>query len=111
VGSVTEERGQVVPLVAIVVVLVGVLCLGLARLGGSAGEAARARTAADAAALAGAADGEASARELARANGGRVVRYEVDGDEVEVLVEVGDHRAVARAVATAGQPTRGRPLR
>jgi hypothetical protein len=108
---VTEERGQVVPLVAIVVVLVGLLCLGLVRLGGSAGEASRARTAADAAALAGAAGGEAAARELARVNGGRVVRYELDGSEVEVVVEVGDHQAVARAAATGGQPTRGRPLR
>jgi hypothetical protein len=103
-GRFRDERGQVVPLVAVVVVLVGVLCLALGRLGGSAATVTRAHTAADAAALAGAAGGEGAARSLAVANGGRVVTYrEVDG-EVEVVVAVADARR------DGGAPP-GRPLR
>ena len=62
------------------------------------GQRARARTAADAAALAGAAEGEDAARRLAAANGGEVVlRSPVRGDEVVVRVRVGDVEAEARA--------------
>jgi hypothetical protein len=98
------EGGQVVPLVALVVVLVGLLCLGLGRLGGSAAASARAQTAADAAALAGAGGGERAARELARANGATVVGYRAEGAEVEVTVAVGDRHATARAAVTRGPP-------
>ena len=89
------------PLVALLVVAVGGLCLALGRLGGEANAAARAQTAADAAALAAAADGEPAARELAAANGANVLRFTVQGDEVEVVVRVGDVEAVARAVGEA----------
>jgi hypothetical protein len=94
-----DERGQATPLLAIVVVLVGLMAMALGRLGHSATDAARARTAADAAALAGAADGERAARDLAEANGARMVRFVKAGDEVEVTVRYDDAEAVARAVA------------
>ena len=94
-----NERGSMAPLLAVLVLAVGVLCLGLGRLGADAVRSAQARTAADAAALAGAADDEAAARALARANRARLGEFEVDGDATEVAVELAGHRSVARAVA------------
>ncbi|MGH9154319.1 MAG: hypothetical protein ACRD1K_00335, partial [Acidimicrobiales bacterium] len=64
-------------------------------------------TAADAAALAGAAAGPAAARELAASNGGRVVDYERDGADTTVEVELGP--AVARARARRSGPGDGGP--
>jgi hypothetical protein len=95
-----HERGSTTPLLALLVVAVGGLCLGLGRLGASANAAARAQTAADAAALAGAADGLDAARRLAEANGAEVVelRSEDDGAAVQVVVRVHGVEAVARAV-------------
>src|SRR5688500_743307 len=87
------------PLLAVLVVAVGGLCLGLGRLGADAVRSAQARTAADAAALAGAAEDETAARMLAMANGGRLGGVEVDGEATQVWVELAGHRAVARAVA------------
>jgi hypothetical protein len=104
VGS---ERGSVTPLVAVVMVLVGVLCLGLGRLGGDANGRASAQTAADAAALAGAADGEDEARALARANGAEVLEIDTDGTEVQVKVRVGDVEAWARATGRTFGSRRG----
>jgi hypothetical protein len=92
-----RERGSVLPLVAVVMVAAGGLCLGMGRLGGQVTQAGQARTAADAAALAGAADGRTAADALARANGGRVVAYDEDGAEVQVRVRVGRAEATARA--------------
>lgn len=91
------ERGSATPLLALLVLAAGGLVLGLGRMGGTAVEAAAARTAADAAALAGAAGGRLAAEDLAAANGGRLVELREEGDEVEVVVEVGDARARARA--------------
>jgi hypothetical protein len=104
VGS---ERGSVTPLVAVVMVLVGALCLGLGGLGGDANGRARAQTAADAAALAGAADGEDEARALAQANGAEVLDVDTDGTEVQVKVRVGDIEAWARATGRAIGGRRG----
>jgi len=81
----------------VVVVLAGVILLALAREGGIAVEAARARTAADAAALAGAAEGRAAAVRLADANDGRLLRYRPEGRDVVVTVRVGRADATARA--------------
>jgi hypothetical protein len=94
------ERGSTTPLLAIVVVAVGGLCVGLGHLGADADAAARAQTAADAAALAGAADGLEAARRLAVANGAEVVEMttSADGDEVHVIVRVRGVQAQARAV-------------
>lgn len=93
------ERGSVTPLVAVVVLAVGGLVVGLGRLGGLTAEAARARSAADAAALAGAAEGEAAARQLAADNGATLESFTVDGAEVQVSVRLGRATARARAVA------------
>ncbi len=96
------QRGSVLPLVALLVVAVGGLCVGLGRLGGDAVQAAQARTAADAAALAGAAEGEDVARDVADDNGAKMVGFIQDGLDVEVRVRVGDAEVVARATRTAG---------
>jgi len=99
------QRGQVLPLVAVMVVLGGLVSLGLGHLGGAALARARAATAADAAALAGAAAGQGAARELARYNDGTLVDYEQDGADTEVVVEVGDATARARARRSGEGPS------
>ena len=106
-----EERGSTTPLLALLVVAVGGLCLGLGHLGAAANAAARAQTAADAAALAGAADGLDAARRLAKANGAEVVELhsEDEGSAVEVIVRVHGVEAVARAVREPDLP--GKSLR
>ena len=93
----SDDGGQAVPLFLVFILLMGVGLLGLARLGAAVDDAARARTAADAAALAGAADGFDAAVELAVANGGLLHTYERHGGAVEVAVRVGDTVATARA--------------
>lgn len=98
------ERGQVAPLVAVFMVGVGVACLGLGRLGGAAADAARARTAADAAALAGAAAGEPAARQLAEANGATLSRFEAAGTDVRAQATTASG-ATARARARRGPAT------
>jgi hypothetical protein len=89
----------VVPLLALLVVLAGALTVILGRLGVHAVEAGRARTAADAAALAGAAAGPDAARAMSRANGGALMRFETDRAAFRAWVRVGDAEASARAVA------------
>jgi hypothetical protein len=96
-ARVVREHGQVAPLVALVVAAVGGLVLGLGRLGAAAVDRAQARTAADAAALAGAADGRDAAEEVAAANGGRVVWFRRLGVRTGVMVEVGRAQAEAWA--------------
>jgi len=91
------EGGQAVPLLVGAVALAGALVLGLVHHGATALDAARARTAADAAALAGAAEGAESARRLAAANGATVVEVAAVGDDVVVTVRVGRASATARA--------------
>jgi hypothetical protein len=77
--------------------------LALATLVGAAADAARARTAADAAALAGASGGRRAAAALAESNGARLISYEAlpgrefPGSGVVVVVAVGEARAAARA--------------
>ena len=92
-----RERGSVLPLVALLVVATGGLGLLLGRLGGEAVAAGRARTAADAAALAGAADGETAARAVARMNGAELVRARRVGTGFEAEVRLAGERATARA--------------
>nr|QEO74245.1 hypothetical protein [uncultured bacterium] len=69
----------------------------MGRLGEAAVARATARTAADAAALAGAADGETAAREVAAANRASVLHYEVLGQDTRVTVRLGSAEAVGRA--------------
>jgi len=92
-----RQRGSVLPLVVLAMVIAGGGALLLARLGEGAVSRASARAAADAAALAGAAEGEQAAREVAAANGATVVRFETLGDDTRVTVRVGSAEAVGRA--------------
>ncbi|HYE78502.1 MAG TPA: M15 family metallopeptidase [bacterium] len=117
----TGEKGQVLPLVALMMVVVGAVALWLGRLGGAAVTRAQAQTAADAAALAGAAVGRDAAAAAARWNHARLVSYEEQGADARVEVELGGAEAVARArwlpdlaaggPAQAGQPPGGDPAR
>lgn len=93
-----DARGQVVPLVAALVVAAAATMVLLAALGGVANDRARARTAADAAALAGAAAGEDAAADQALANGGVLESFAVRNGQTEVVVRVGHARATSRAV-------------
>jgi outer membrane lipoprotein SlyB len=83
--------------VAALVVLAAFVALALGRAGGVAVDGARARTAADAAALAGAAEGRAAAARLAAANGAELLAYEPHGRDVVVTVRVGRVTEQARA--------------
>jgi len=99
----------VVPLIALVLILAVASLLLLARMGTALNDAARARTAADAAALAGAVDGRAAATDMAQVNGGELVRFHSESGLADVVVRVGDATAAARAKATvewSAAPTR-----
>jgi D-alanyl-D-alanine carboxypeptidase/Putative Flp pilus-assembly TadE/G-like len=98
-----NDAGQIVPLAAALVGLCCMALLSLVPVARALDDRARARTAADAAALAGAADGERTAREVAGANGADLLEIERDGDEVVVQVRVGEVEAYARARATRRQ--------
>lgn len=95
-----RESGQVLPLVALLFVAVAGAAVLVVRLGGLAADRAQASTAADAAALAAAAEGRDAADRLAAANGGRVLSFEVHGDDTQVRVTVGQASATARARRT-----------
>jgi hypothetical protein len=98
-----DDRGQAVPLAAAMVGLTAVAMLAFVPVGTALGRRTQARTAADAAALAGAAErSEAAARRLASVNGGSLVDFEAEGDRVIVEVRVGDITAHASARATGG---------
>lgn len=98
-----RQDGQTVPLVAALVAITAVLLLAVGHLGRRVADAARARTAADAAALAGAALGRSGASTMAAENGGFLVSY-ADGDgTVRVTVTVGGESATARAAMLADQ--------
>lgn len=98
-----RERGQVLPLVALLIAAVGVAVLGLGRLGQAVVERAQARTAADLAVLAAAGGGgEGDAAALALANGARLVEYEERGAQAWAKVQVGRSTASARARRSGG---------
>ena len=94
------EGGQALPWMLVILMLGFGLLVVAARLAPVLDDSAQARTAADAAALAGAAVGETEARSVATANGGDLVAFERSGRVVTVVVQVGSVRARARAVAT-----------
>jgi len=96
-----DQRGQAVPLVAAMLVLVGVLGAGLVHVAAAEARRASAQAAADAAALAGAADGEDAARAVAEANGAELTSYQEIDLDVVVTVRRGDVRATARGRWTA----------
>ena len=85
------------PLAAALVAIAGVLVLGIGVLARDVVDAGRARSAADAAALAGVAGGRAASIALATGNGATIVSWQRLGDDVVVTVRVGDATATARA--------------
>ena len=92
-----SERGSATPFVVLAMVTAGVLALQVGRLGRAAAARARAQTAADASALAGAVNGRDAARALAEANGARLLEYEELGSDTRVVVELGPATARGRA--------------
>ena len=100
-----DDGGQVWPLLVLVVLVSLGAAVGLGRLGLEVVERARARTAADAAALAGVTGGRTAAERVARADGGHLVRFTSQGGATEVQVQVGGFAAWARA--RAGSPSPG----
>jgi Flp pilus assembly protein TadG len=91
------EDGQVLPLMAALMGVVALVVMGLVHLGEGVIDRARARTAADAAALAGARDGEDGAGMVAQDNHADLLSYVARNHQVEVTVRVGDATATARA--------------
>jgi hypothetical protein len=98
------SAGQALPLVLVIVVLAGLGVVAIGRLAVGAVDAGRARTAADAAALAGVTGGRPAAAPPAAANGGVLVAFSGDDREVVVTVLVGTARATARATAALVRP-------
>lgn len=96
-GAGSSERASVTLFMAAGLVIFGLLILAVGRLAGAASDQSRARTGADAAALAGAAEGCGEAAQLASANGSTLTRCQVEGDDVQVVVQVGQVSARARA--------------
>ena len=92
-----DERGQAMPIVLGLMAVAVVVLLALVPVAEAAQQRAAARNAADAAALAGAAEGEAAAREVAADNGAELVRWRARGLDVWVVVVLGDARAEAKA--------------
>lgn len=91
------ERGAVLPLVALSLVMV---LVAVAIVGGVADRAirrARAQSAADASSLAGVADGRSAAARFAEINGAELVTFEPGSNEVVVVVEFDGIRATATA--------------
>ena len=92
------DRGSASVMVVLVAVAFTVAAgTGLARLSRDLIDVTRARSAADAAALASVEGGRAAADELAVTNGATLVSWEQVGSDVVVAVRVGDVVATARA--------------
>ena len=96
-----DDRGQAVPLVLVAVVMTVVATLAIASLGRSVVDAGRARTAADAAALAGVEGGQAASARLATEHGATIVSWSSTGPPDAVTVTVTVRVGTARATAAA----------
>ena len=94
------DRGQALPWMMLVVAAAMTLVVVAVHLAIVVDDAARARTAADAAALAGAAAGEPAARDLAERNGAELLSFERTWRGVRVEVRVGHVQAQAEASAS-----------
>ena len=103
-GRNTGARGQSLPLVALQLWLIAAVMVLVALIGERAVTRSRAQTAADAAALAAAADGNPAT--VATRNGSSIARLD-GGDQVDVVTGIGDVRAAARAARSADAATRG----
>lgn len=89
--------GQATVLLLAVVALAVVMMVATAQFAGRVVAREQAQIAADAAALAGTVGGEAAAAQLARSNGAELVSFVVIGSAVQVVVQVEDATATARA--------------
>jgi hypothetical protein len=85
------------PLYALILLVAAGAAVVVAYLGREAVRDARAQTAADAAALAGVAEGQPGATELATTNGATLEAFVIEGKTVSVRVRLGDRHAVAKA--------------
>ncbi len=92
-----HERGQASVLVVLWLALAALVAVGVARIGAAVLDGARAETAADAAALAGAGDDDRAARLVAARNGADLVEIRREGLEVQVRVRFGDAIRSSRA--------------
>ena len=92
-----RDAGQIVPMMALVLFAVVIVAMVVIRLGLQVDRRARAQSAADAAAIAGATEGEDIAGSVSEANGATLESFVVRGSEVQVVVRLGDERATARA--------------
>jgi hypothetical protein len=93
------DRGQTLPLVALLLAVAVAVATGVAHLATRTSARERAEGAADAVALAGAVGGHDDAARVAAANDAFLVDFTRAGDVVTVEVRRGEHRAVARATA------------
>jgi hypothetical protein len=96
-----DDRGQAVPLALVAVVIAVVATLAIAALGRSIVDAGRARTAADAAALAGVEGGQSASARLADEHGATLVSWSSTGVPDAVTVTVTVRFGSARATAAA----------
>lgn len=93
-----NDSGQAaIALVAVVSVIFIATVAALVSFGASVLDRTRAQTAADAAALASVTRGRAAANAAAARLGGVVVSWQRDGDDITVVVHLGDAAAIARA--------------
>jgi hypothetical protein len=92
-----NEQGHALALVVMVLTVLMVIAVGLAQLGVRAADQARARTAADAVALAAASGGFEAGRRLAAANHATLTALTSDGGVVRATVRVGSMTATAAA--------------
>jgi Putative Flp pilus-assembly TadE/G-like len=91
------DEGSALPILVVALAVLCSLVLGVARLGVRSVDRARAETAADAAALAGAHHGWPGAERLATLNDGELVTFVDTGGTVTVQVKVGSVVAAASA--------------
>lgn len=104
--DVGDELGQAAALVVGLIGVLAVIVLAIGMFGIRVSDLARARTAADAAALAGAAEGQRAASRTASANGAHLDSFTMIGSDVLVRVSIGEASATARAaIDSAGLPT------
>ncbi len=97
VNEAAGQRGAALPLVALVLACLLVMTGIVIGVSVRVVDRAEAQSAADAAALAGVAEGRTAAERLATANGGVLIEFEAGDNEVRVMVEVDGRRAEARA--------------
>jgi hypothetical protein len=92
-----NEQGHALALIVVVLTMLMVICVGLAQLGVRAADQSRARTAADAVALAAASGGFEAGRRLAAANHATLTALTSEAGVVRATVRVGSMTATAAA--------------